>query len=1265
MTDQSSLQSYLPRLVRYWDEQAAGRLHRSIEGSLVFVDISGFTKMSERLARHGKVGAEEVTDVIDDTFARLLPEAYMFGANLLKFGGDALLLMFTDEGHAPRAVAGADAMRAKLREVGTFQTTAGKVSLRMSVGVHSGLIDFFLLGESHRELIVAGPAASRIAAAEGAADAGQVLLTSETAEALSPEALGEPQGPGYLLRRAPGVTELPIQAAVSPDIDLSQFIPTALRATLAEATVEPEHRPTVIAFIHYGQFDQLLQREGGEAAGRVLHDLVDVVQQAADQRGVTFLATDVAPDGGKFILTAGVPDTTGNDSERMLLALREITGRAPSELPLQIGVNRGPVFAGAVGPHYRRTYTVMGDAVNLAARLMAHAPPGEIYTVRPVLDASRTTFHLTEPEPFQVKGKRDPIQAFSVGDPAGSQDRSEQSHLPLIGRDAELQSMLEAWSACSSRRGRTVELVAEVGMGKSRLLEEFVSRAGPHRVLRSECRLYQSSTSYFPFRALLSQLWGLPGSDPEADAEALVGLVTSRAPDLAPWLSLLGPPLGLELEESKEVAELDDQFRPARTRATVEQLMKATVSDPTLLLIEDTHWMDDASGDLLSGLIAASDDQPWMFVVTRRPVELGFTAPDTDTVTHLELAPLTLDQARQMIVEASADTPLLPHQVELLAARADGRPLFLLELLQALRDGSDVETMPHSVEGLIGARIDQLPRPDRHLLRRLSVLGTGFQLEHTTSILSEQEKGDGWQTRALRRLNEFLTIDRREWIQFRNGLIRDVAYGGLPFKTRLDLHARIGESIRRAAGDHPESQAELLSLHFFQARQWDDAWRFSRLAGDTAKSVYANQTAAAFYQRALTSSRHLEVTADERADVAEALGDVLVQAGLYDEALDSYRRALQGLEDKPVRQADIVLKRAQVKMRKGSYSQALRDAARGIRLVGSDESPVAVARRARLMAFRSTVRMAQQRPRDAVKTGEQAVSDALQSGERAALARAYANLDWAHFVMGQPEKAVHSPEAVEIYESLGLLDRAADVVNNMAGFAYYLGDWNESITHISRSREMSLRAGNDVQAAMSGVNLGELLVSQGKLIEAEPILAESLRVLQAAGDRDNAVNAELQLARLAAEKGQHELACGQLARVRHDALELGQTHFAYEASLYRAACLVRMGATADAMREISDAAAKAGEDAPFFEAKRARTAASALLEMGNLEEAYSELEKGLVTAQDLGLVYDEALIRMDRLAVAERTGRIPDEEEVRQANRLLDRLGVEQAAALI
>ncbi len=164
VTDPAALAPYVPRLVLDWDDPGAGPSYRAIDGTLAFVDISGFTAMSERLARSGKAGAEEVTEILNSTFARLLAVAYENGGSLLKFGGDALLLFFSGPSHVERACHAAAGMRRKLREIGGIPSSSGLITLRMSVGVHSGKFDFFLVGDLQRELRVTGAAASRTGA---------------------------------------------------------------------------------------------------------------------------------------------------------------------------------------------------------------------------------------------------------------------------------------------------------------------------------------------------------------------------------------------------------------------------------------------------------------------------------------------------------------------------------------------------------------------------------------------------------------------------------------------------------------------------------------------------------------------------------------------------------------------------------------------------------------------------------------------------------------------------------------------------------------------------------------------------------------------------------------------------------------------------------------------------------------------------------------------------------------------------------------------
>ncbi|HLX89061.1 MAG TPA: adenylate/guanylate cyclase domain-containing protein, partial [Acidimicrobiales bacterium] len=197
---------FVPRAALEWAHEpgaGSGPQWRALPGSMVFADISGFTKMSERLARHGKVGAEEVTDAINHCFEQLLAVAYDAGGQLLKFGGDALLLYFAGPENERRSVQAAAGMRARLRHVGRLQTSAGQVTLRISMGVHCGTFHAFLVGDSHREFVVTGPSASTVVRCEGLASAGEIVLSRECAAALPRAWIGQPRDDGVLLRSSP------------------------------------------------------------------------------------------------------------------------------------------------------------------------------------------------------------------------------------------------------------------------------------------------------------------------------------------------------------------------------------------------------------------------------------------------------------------------------------------------------------------------------------------------------------------------------------------------------------------------------------------------------------------------------------------------------------------------------------------------------------------------------------------------------------------------------------------------------------------------------------------------------------------------------------------------------------------------------------------------------------------------------------------------------------------------------------------------------
>jgi class 3 adenylate cyclase/tetratricopeptide (TPR) repeat protein len=1241
---------YVPRLVVGWLREDPEATFREMEGSIAFVDISGFTKLSEKLARKGKVGAEVLTEKLGTTFAELLTVAYENGGGLVKFGGDALLLWFSGAEHQARASRAAMGMRRILRGMGPLDQAAGNVRLRMSVGIHSDTFHFFLAGESHRELIITGPAATTTVLMETLANAGEIVISGGTAEALPKWSWGNERGPGRLLRSEPPASPGDL-AVADVAVDISSAVPLAIREYLA-GTNEPEHRQVTVAFIHFSGADAFIERSGPAALAKGLDEMVSAVQRAAVSHEVAFLGTDIASDGGKIILAAGAPLATGDHEERMLLTLREIVEGDPV-LPVRIGVHRGHVFAGDVGPHYRRTYTVMGDTVNLSARLMAAAATGQILVTEEVTARSRTRFEMTPLEPFMVKGKSRPVQAYAVGQVvAGQHDELAAEDLPLIGREEEQKVLLASLESAVGRSGMVVELVGQAGVGKSRLVEELRKHAEGVTVLSVSCDLYESSAPFSLFRQLVRGVLDIRhGDDPVLVEERLRGRVQADAPELVPWLPLLGAPLDLPMAPTAQTAALEGRFRQTKLAELTSRFLALALPTATLIVVEDAQWMDDASAELLRILAADVHDRPWLVLITRRDSTSGFVLPEGPGSESLEVGPLGAEDSIALAEVMTEASPLAPHVIASLAERSGGNPLFLRELLAAARAGG-IELFPDAVEDLIMARIDLLAPADRALLREAAVLGVSFSEELLSAVVRESlpsPDDDIWQ-----RLGHFLERESEGEFRFRQSLIRDAAYEGLSYRKRRDLHARVGEVILRAA-QNPEEQSALLALHFFHAGRHRDAWRFGRVAGDRARAAYANVEAAQQYRQALEAARVVpDASTEQLAEVQEALGDVCDRLGEYRGAEKAYRSARRLLGATPIAAARLLLKEAGIPERVGRYSQALRSISRGHSVLEGVEGEDAARERARLSAAYSSIRQAQGRHAEAVRWCRRAISEAESAGDRDALAYAYAILSWAYASIGHPDSGRYSHMALEIYEELGNLGRQALVLNYLGAFAYFDGKWDEAIEYYERGREARERTGDAVTAAYGTINIGEILSDQGRLQEAEVSIRAALRVWRAAGYRFGIGAAQSLLGRVASRAGRCDEALTMFAQARETFVDVGDRASVLETDVRIAECRLLRGERDLALELIADALARAEEAGGVSVHTPAlyRMRGEALLREGDIDRGRAALEASLGFGRQRKAEYEVALT-LRLLAHLERR-----EDLASESRSILDRLGV-------
>lgn len=1246
------LDAYVTNIAVTWAEQASPSPWHPVDGSLVFVDISGFTNLSERLARRGRIGAEELTGVLDMVFGNMLEVVYRRGGFLLKFGGDALLLLFDGEDHVLDACAAVVEMRAALKEASELPTSVGRISLRMSSGVHTGSVDAFLVGDSHREIIVTGPAASMTTEMEATADAGEIVVSDAVRAAVPSDFIGAQKGHGWLLKKrkiAHPASGRARRGEVPPDIARS-LLPRSLVEHLSSGSVESEHRIATIGFIKFTGVDGFLEEHGPEALGFELDDLVSHVQRASEAEGVTFLASDIDADGGKLILGTGVPTAQHDDEGRMLRTMRTVLDRE-GQLRIRAGVNRGHVFAGNIGTQYRSTYTVMGDTVNLAARLMAAAGYGELYVTPSTLHLSSTLFRTTALPPFEVKGKSLPVQAFSVAEETGVRPPDLSSDLPFKGRDAETEMLVGVVNTCSRvGRGGMMTVTGDTGIGKSRLVTEALDRCDGMDTLFIQAEPNGSDNPYWAFRDPLRKFLGIERAGNEEMARLLEEKTGELAPDLLWALPLIGRVAHVEVEENERTSALEAQFRPAVTADSLIGLLSGGFKRPVAIVAEDAQWLDEASLSLLERIGVAARSRPWTVLITARRQE-DFTPLGDEVV----LSPLDEAAVRAITVESTRATPLRPHELDAVVTQAGGNPLFLNEILRVIAETGTASDLPESLDAVVTTEIDTLPLQARKYLRYSSVLGRRFRRDVLDAFMADEDIHLDDATRE--RLRGFIHEDGDGRVTFRHSVVHEVAYNSLPYAKRRELHGRAGLLIESQSMDDLDSVAEYLAGHFSQSGDHGRAYRYAMTAAERAREAYANTDAAAQYQRALAAVKHLSsVDPKELSEVWSKLGSVQDLAGQSEDARKSYGSAIAFADGDAVRVADLRVRRAETWYLSGKMSQARRELTLGRNSleVSGGSSPEAARSLAGVMAYEASIDAGKGDPFKALASAKAAIEQARVAGDDESAARAYTVLDWANFLLGNDEPRL-SERAVEIYRDLGLYERSVAVLNNLGGFSYYDGDWDQAIAWYRQSVEAAERSGNVVVAANTRTGIAEVFNGQRRFEEALNLVEEAQRVIRSSNADEFLVFAQLQSARARAGLGNLEEVENELSDLFSDQVAVPGSEFTGEIGILLAETLIALGKPSAALDVLGRLKAEDSDAADLVAIDIERVRARAFERQGNTTAAIELWESALAGALEEDDLYAELLVRESLVSVQPgvETGNAIRLEELR------GRLGIE------
>jgi tetratricopeptide (TPR) repeat protein len=891
---------------------------------------------------------------------------------------------------------------------------------------------------------------------------------------------------------------------------------------------------------------------------------------------------------------------------------------------------------------------------------MAKAEPGTIYATADVLERSNTLFETRALEPFTVKGKAEPVQAWALGNAQGSRTRQVTTErLPLTGRNVELGAIRKAFASARSGAGRLIDVVGEAGIGKTRLLEALRDAAAGFRKLHATCEAYTTSKPYALWSELLREHLGL-GRDAQDDAvvDLLRNVVSSQIPDLMPWLPLISMTVDVEIPPTPEIEMLADVNRRTRLHESVCRFLEVVIPGPALIEIENAHHIDEASAELLSYLTDSVASRAWLFAVARRRGG-NFEPPKTDSVVTIELKPLAAQDALRMAQLATQHNPLPGHVLDIVAKRSGGNPQFLRDLLRTAIESGGVADLPDSAEAAAMAQIDNLSPDDRSVVRRAAVFGITF---HPRMLGWFADEGEGTIPPAglWERLRDLFDEEPDGYLRFRRTLLRDAAYEGLPFRLRRKLHGIVAARLEEEM-DYPEEAAGILSLHYLEAGDYPRAWRYGSLAALRAEASYSYVEAARLYIRALEAGRQVpDIDKGELAEVQMLLGMSWFRAGEFRKASEVFTATRPLLAHDPLAEADVLMKLSELEEKLGNYKSARRyiDETRE-RLQGlSGEEPAR--RSARAAAWYATVLQAEGQTHDALSWAERTLVEATAIDDADALGNAYFVKGWALGELAQEGALTFMQRSLDEFRRIGKLVRQAGVLMSLGVVCQWEGRWDEALSYYEKGRDDSVKIGDTVGAALARINIAEILIDRGEWTEAEALLLETLPLWKASQYHYYLGACLSFLGRVSLRRGRTEEALARLEDAKANFLHVGAEQEVPAVDARIAECRVTLGNLDAALDLVSGMLDQAGSSTGVTRVLPLllRVKGHALMRQGDLWGARDALEASLAAARERNDLFETTLTTLSLIEIDRLEGIEPSHEMVAENRNMIANLKI-------
>lgn len=921
---------------------------RYVEYTLLYADLSGFTTLTEELSEQGKEGAESLTKIINTIFSNFILILRNYGGSVLKFGGDSLFVMFPEDFNNI-SLAKISALKAAIEIIkfikrkDSFDIAGKRYKLAVKIGLNCGKVCSIIAGSEidRKEYFITGIILNDLIRAESFADKFQIVITENMRNFLTAQSLPltEIKKGFYLIKSIipPKLDEkkLPVQCLPAFRRDytyiqygmimdkITPFLPKQLYKEIMSLGGKDElysrFRKVTAIFINLIGLTEMAERNLAHCCDNIykISELYfSQLMKVVEKYNGTFQHTDVCDCGDKFIIFFGAPISNENDD---LLALKcavelrdmlkelnlELTNQCKSKekkcrLYQKIGINTGTAFCGIIGSHLRKEYTVMGDSINVAARLMNIADINKIYVGRETI-IKYLDYFKTVPKKAFLKGKKNEFEYYEVLDIKSEiYTKSTTGYKGLfIGRESEITELKKILDETdNASKFNKIAILGEAGIGKSSLIEEILRycQNKKWRIIITEGAPYNETSPYYFWINTLKNIFVAAGN-----GNLNAGIKKLEKRYKIKYMPIIAALIGEPHRDNKFTSRLSDEKRKIALFEGIKSIIfNISKHQPTLIVFEDIHWIDNISFELLDYILKLKLNKCRLaFLVSSRYVKTERFKywQEYEDYYNLKLREFSMEETASLIRLYPHCQKLTESMIKKIYRQTAGNPFFISEIIALINENKGKQQIPDSVLTLILSRIDNLKESEKFVLTIASVIGRIFNKQIIIDIIHfykfKYEIDLILENLCKKNLIYSLDEVKCDLYSFRHDLTVQTVYTNLGVKLRSEIHFKIANWYEKNESDNIENVLEIVAHHFYEASDIKNAIKYLLMSGNKSKKVYANEQAIEFYTKAIqmVALRLKKVSLSIKTDLIKLFynrGLIYRLTGKYKESIDDF-----------------------------------------------------------------------------------------------------------------------------------------------------------------------------------------------------------------------------------------------------------------------------------------------------------------------------------------------------------------------------------------